>query len=111
MRRALLVATVLLPLGGCTWLAGVFGGTPTAQTKTTIVEVFADACHAYASTLRLATQALQANLLTDQQIVAVDQARGVATPICTGPQPTNFAVALVSVTEATANVALASKGN
>lgn len=111
MRRALFVAMVLLPLGGCTWLASVFGDNPTQATKTTLVEVFADACHAYASTLRLATQALQANLLTDKQVAVVDQARSVATPICTGPQPTNFAVALVSVTEATANIALASKGN
>lgn len=111
MKKYLAIAIVALGLSGCASLASIFGDTPSQSTKTTLVEVFADSCHAYASTLRLATQALQANLLTDAQIAIVDKARSVATPICTGPQPTNFAVALVSVTESTASIALASKGN
>lgn len=111
MRRVLIVAMVLLPLGGCTWLAGVFGGTPSAQTKTTIVEVFADGCHTYAAALNLAAQALTANLLTEAQIAQVNQAKAIADPICTGPQPTNLAAAFVSVASATVSIGQATKGN
>jgi hypothetical protein len=111
MRRLILAAALLIPLGGCTTIANWFGGMPSAQTKTTIVEVFADSCHTYAAALNLAAQALAANLLTEAQIAQVQQAKAIADPICTGPQPTNLAAAFVSVASATVSIGQATKGN
>lgn len=111
MKRYIPIAMALLMLSGCTWLANTFGGTPDANTKTTIVEVFSDSCHTYAAALNLAAQALTANLLTEAQIAQVNQAKAIADPICTGPQPTNLAAAFVSVASATVSIGQATKGN
>ena len=110
-RKLILAAALCLPIAGCTWLANTFGGNPDQPTKTTIVEVFADGCHTYAAALKLAAQALTANLLTEAQIAQVNQAKTIADPICTGPQPTNLAAAFVSVASATVSIGQATKGN
>jgi len=111
MKRFLLIAALLVPLSGCQWLASTFGGTADQATKTTIVEVFADACHTYATTLRTAAAALDAKLLTDAQIADVDKAKTVGDGVCKGPQPTNLTAAVVSVLSATASITLASGGH
>lgn len=105
MRRWLMLAVLLVPLGGCTWLAETFGDNPSQATKTTIVEVFADACHTYATALRTAAAALKANLLTSDQIAAIDKAKVIGDGVCKGPQPTNMTSAVVSVLSASASIA------
>lgn len=108
----LMLAFVLLSgSSGCTWFANTFGGSADQATKTTIVEVFADACNTYATALRTAAKALDAKLLTDPQIASVDQAKGIGDGICKGPQPTNLTAAVVSVLSATASITLASGGH
>lgn len=104
------IVVVPLMLGGCTWLAGVFGGTPDATTKTTIVETFTDGCNAYAAALSIAADALTANLLSATQISEVQQAKALADPICTGPQPTNLASAFVTVATATLSLGKVNAG-
>lgn len=111
MRRLLILAALLAPLGACTWLANTFGDNPTQEAKTTIVEVFTDACGTYAVALKGAAAALQANLLTDSQIAAIDKAKAVGDGICKGPQPTNVTSAVVSVLGAASTIVLNSGGN
>ena len=106
-----LAIPLLGSLGGCTTIANWFGGTPDANTKTTIVEVFADSCHTYAAALKLAAQALTANVLTEAQITQVSQAKAIADPICNGPEPTNLAAAFVSVASATVSIGQATGGH
>lgn len=110
MKKYLAIAIVALGLSGCAWLANNLGGTPSQGTKATIVEVFADSCNAYASALNLATQAMQANLLSEAQIADIEKARSGATPVCTGPQPTNLASAWVIVNEALLAISSDMKG-
>ncbi len=108
MRARLLAcaAALALSLSGCSWIASTFGDTPDQATKTTILEVFADACHAYATALRTAAAALNAGLLTDAQIAAIDKARAVGDGICNGPQPTNVSSAAVDVLSAASTIVL-----
>lgn len=112
MRRLAIMAGVLVALAigpsGCTWLANTFGGTPDQATKTTIVTTFADACHTYATALRVAALALDAKLLNDAQIATVDKAQQVGDGACKGPQPTNLTAAVVAVLTATADITVAS---
>lgn len=110
MKRILLAAIVILPLGGCTWFANLVGGTPDATTKTTIVETFTDGCNAYAAALSIAADALTANVLSDTQISEVQQAKALADPICKGPQPTNLAAAFVTVATATLSLGKVNAG-
>lgn len=107
MKRLILIATLLVPLSGCSWFASTFGDSPDQATKTTIVDTFADACHTYATALRTAAAALNAKLLSDAQIAAVDKAQVVGDGVCKGPQPTNLTSAVVSVLSATASITLA----
>lgn len=111
MKRYLLIAALVLPLGACQWLASTFGGSADQATKTTIVEVFSDACHTYATTLRTAALALDANVLTSAQIADVDKAKAIGDGVCKGPEPTNLTAAVVSVLSATASITLASGGH
>ena len=102
-----LAVLFLMPLSGCTWLARVFGDTPGQAEKTTIVEVFRDACATYSAALRLAAQANNANLLTKAQVASVSKAREAAEPVCAGSRPTNLTSAIIVVTQAGASIVLA----
>jgi hypothetical protein len=101
MRRILLIAAVAFALTSCT---------TSQQTKTTIVEAFADGCNAYAAALSIAADALTANLLSATQINDVNAAKAVADPLCKGPQPTSLTSAFVSVATATLSIGKVNAG-
>lgn len=102
--RIILTAALVSGLGGCTTLANVFGGTPSADTQTAIVHSFTTACEAYSVTLNAAAVARSNHLLTDSQIATVDAVRPAANGICLGPMPTNVAASAVIVVTATAQI-------
>lgn len=119
MRRIALAGMVLLPLGGCTFLANTFGGTPDQPTKTAIVETFIDACSLYAGALKDAATAANAGLLSDGQKAKIHAIRppiegtGPGTGVCppNAPEPVNATAALVTVVQATASIKSAIAGN
>ena len=102
-----------LPLGGCTWLANTFAGTPDQSTKTAIVEGFIDACDIYAAALKDAAVAAQAHLLNDAAIARIKAIRPGVESICPpqGTMPENATGALVSVVQGTAQIVTAVKGS
>lgn len=110
MKRPIILAGVLaiaIPLGGCPWVAETFGDKPSQETKTTILEVYTDACTGYTATAHLAAQAIAADLVTAAQVDTIERANNIAGPICTGPLPTNLASVVVQVLSATLDIATA----
>lgn len=73
-------------------------------TKSAVVEVFSDACNAYATALTIAASALNNNLLSEADIAKVDQAKTSGDAICKGPQPTDYVAAAVNVLQLTATI-------
>lgn len=104
MKRLILAAALTLSLGGCTWLASTFGGTPDPSTQTAIVHSFVTACDAYRTVLNAAASARAAHLLTPEQIATVEDVRPGANGLCLGPMPTNVAGSAVIVVTATAQI-------
>jgi hypothetical protein len=111
MRRELMICGLLL-LGGCTWLANTFGGTPDQTTKTAIVEGFIDACDIYVAALKDATAAQTSHLLSDAVVVKIHAIRPGIEAICPpkGTMPENATGALVTVVQGTAQIVAAVKG-
>lgn len=110
--RLLIPLALLLPIGGCTWLANTFGGTPDPATETAIVNGFLDACQLYGSALQDATVAANANLLSADTKAKIKAVRPGIESICppAGTMPTNATAALVTVVEGTAQIVAAVKG-
>jgi hypothetical protein len=107
MRRILLIAAIALPLGGCTWLANTFGGTPSAGTQTAIVHGFEAGCDAfYKGALKAAFVADDAHLLTDAVKADIHTVRLSVDAICPpgGTMPTNATSALLVVVEGSARI-------
>lgn len=95
-----------LLLGGCTWLASTFGGTPSAQTQTDIVNGVLAACETYKVALEAATVVQTAGKFTPQQVADIKAARPGIESICppAGTMPTNLTTALVTIAEGTATI-------
>lgn len=114
MRKILLVSMLLVSLGGCTqleWVANNLGGTASQATKTDLLNAYSGACNAYKATEHLAAVAINADLLPPAKIDIVVKAQAIATPICTGPLPSNLATVVVQVLAATLEIADTMKGS
>lgn len=104
MRKLILAAALLLPLGGCTWLANTFGGT---DNQTVTVHTVLAACDGfYKGALKAAFVADDAHLLTDAVKADIKSVRLGVDSICppNGTMPTNLTAAVVSVVEGAAKV-------
>ncbi len=103
---------LLLPLGGCTWLANTFAPTPDQASKTAIVEGFIDACDIYAAALKDAAAANEAHLLNAATVARIKAIRPGVESICPpqGTMPENATAALVTVVQGTAQIVAAMKG-
>ena len=106
MRRILLIAAIALPLGGCTWLAGVFGGSPSGQTQTDIVHGVLAGCQTYKIALEAAIVVQKAHKFSDAQVAEIKAVRPGIESICPpgGTMPTNLTTALVIIAEGTATI-------
>lgn len=108
--RTVRVATAsiagLLLVSGCTWLATTFGGTPSAQTQTDIVNGVLAACETYKVALEAAIVVQDAGKFTTQQVADIKAARPGIESICPpgGTMPTNLTTALVVIAEGTAKI-------
>lgn len=104
-----IVALTSLALTACTaqQLAAALGGTPSQGAKTTIAEVYGDACRAYDTALKFGDEAVNADLLTRPQVDAIGAAQRIGTPLCTGPLPANVAAALVQIGTVTLQITTA----
>ena len=103
LRAAALVAALTLALGSCTWLAGVLGGTPSAQTQTNIVHGVLAACQTYKLSLEAAIIVQNAHKFSDIQVAEIKAVRPGIEAICppNGAMPTNLTSALVTIAEGT----------
>lgn len=107
MKRFLLIAALVLPLGACTTLANWFGGTPSASSQTAIVHGVLSACDAYyKGALKAAFVADDAGLLTPAIKADIHSTRAGVEGICPpkGVMPTNAVAALVTVVEGAATI-------
>ena len=96
----------MLAVTGCTWLASTFGGSPDAQTQTTIVHGVLAACNTYKIALEAAIVVQNAHKFTDAQVAQIKAVRPGIESICppNGAMPTNLTSALVIIAEGTATI-------
>lgn len=102
-----LALSILLGVGGCTWLANTFGPTPTPGTQTAIVNGVLAACDAYyKGALKAAFVADDAGLLTPAIKADIHSTRAGVEAICPpgGTMPTNAVAALVTIAEGSARI-------
>jgi len=70
-------------------LAGCLSTSAPVSDRQTVFNSLSDACHAYASALRVAAVANGSGRLNDDQVMLVDTARAIVNPVCDGPAPTD----------------------
>lgn len=106
MKKLILAAALLVPLSGCQWAANVFGGTPSAQTQTDIVNGVLAGCQTYKIALEAAIVVQKAGKFSAQQVADIHAARGGIEAICppAGTMPTNLTSALVTIAEGTSTI-------